>query len=206
LYQFTGWFIALGFPLMARSLMEMTRIPLLSALIYYGVFGILIRLCVFGRLPYFRISVKNVRSELVLFALSAVFCSVLYIRGVAAPAAPDGGMIANLFVFALLNGSFEHLVWVNIYELAGWRNQYLGVLACTLYVSLIHVVFWSCFIPSPAGGSAWLFILSQLLVLWIPLRIYVKTGDLTIWSIQHILYNMLAVLIGGFSLGMYLHY
>lgn len=204
LYQFTGWFIAIGFPFMAYALMEMTGIPLLSALLYYLVFGILIRLMLFGRLPYFRIQLVKVKWEALLFLVSAILCSVLYARGFTTVPAVSSGLIINLFVFALINGSFEHLVWVNIYELAGYRKKYLGVIASILYVGAIHAMFWSRFIPASGSSNPLVFIIPQILILWIPLRIYAKTGDLTLWSIQHILYNILAVLIGGFSIGMYL--
>ena len=203
LYQFTGWFIALGFPLMASSFMDLTGIPLLSALIYYFIFGIFLRIRLLGRLPYFRIQFAKIKWEALLFGICAVVCSVLYATGFSSLPRFSYGLLINLFVFALLNGSFEHLVWVNIYDLAGYRCKILGVLASTIYVSAIHILFWTRFIPA-SNINLPAFIVSQTLLLWIPLRIYAKTGDVTLWSIQHIIYNTLAVLIGGFSIGMYL--
>lgn len=204
--EFIGWFTALLFPFAARGLLDITRIPIISSSIYYLVFGIFIRIKLDGHLPYFKPQFIKVKWETAGFFLSAVLSSFLYLNGVNPISLPATSMAANLIVFALINGSFEHLVWANIYELAGSRHKYMGVAAATIYVSLIHALFWGRFIPSPHGGSSIFFILSQLLVLWIPLRIYVKTKDLTIWSIQHILYNMLAVVIGGFGIGLYLHF
>lgn len=203
--EFIGWFIALLFPFAARGLMDITRIPLISAIIYYSVFGIYIRIKMDGRLPYFKPQLNKIKWEILIFALVAVSCSILYVTGVSAVKVSTWSMVMNLVVFALINGTFEHLVWVNIYELTASRNKYLGVAASTIYVGLIHAIYWSQFIPSPKGGNVILFMVFQLLILWIPLRIYIKTKDLTIWSIQHILYNTLAVIIGGFGIGLYIH-
>ena len=202
--EFVGWFIALMFPFAAFGLMEVTKMPIISAAIYYLVFGIYLRYKMDGRLPYFKPQLSKVKLESFIFLLVAILCAYLYITQVKPVDIKTSEMVINLFVFAMINGTFEHLVWVNIYDLAGQRKKYLGVIASTIYVGLIHAMFWSKFIPAPNGGNAFLFILSQVLVLWVPLRIYAKTKDLTIWSIQHILYNVLAVVIGGFGISMYL--
>jgi hypothetical protein len=202
--EFIGWFIALIFPFAALGLMEVTKMPIISAAIYYLVCGIYIRYKLDGKLPYLKPQFSKVKLESFLFLIGALICAYLYLVGVKPVEVITGEMIINLFVFAIINGTFEHLVWVNIYDLAGQRKKYLGVIASTIYVGLIHAMFWSKFIPAPEAENNFVFILSQLLILWIPLRIYAKTKDLTIWSIQHILYNILAVVVGGFGISLYL--
>jgi len=128
----------------------------------------------------------------------------IYIKEVNPVHINTSDMIINLFAFALINGTFEHLVWVNIYDLAGKRKKYLGVIATTVYVGLIHILYWSKFIPAPDVGNTPIFMVNQFLLLFIPLRIYAKTKDLTLWSIQHVIYNILAVAIGGFGISMFL--
>ncbi len=192
------------FPFAAYGLMEITRIPLLSALIYYGICGIYIRIKLDGKLPYFNPQLKKVKVEVILFALSGILCGALYLSGEYSIHPISLGLVLNLFAFAILNGSFEHLVWVNIYDLAGERKKYLGVIASTIYVGLIHVFYWTRFLPTETIKYLPLFVSAQMLIFFIPLRIYEKTGDLTIWSIQHILYNCLSVLFGGFTIMMYL--
>lgn len=206
LNEFVGWFIALMFPFAAYGLMEITRIPILSALIYYGVCGIYIRMKLDGKLPYFRPQMHKVKIEIGLFAMGGILCGALYLSGSYDMLPLSWELILNLFAFALLNGSFEHLVWVNIYDLAGVRKKYLGVIASTIYVGLIHVFYWTKFLPTEGIKYLVLFVVAQMLIFYIPLRIYEKTKDLTIWSIQHILYNCLSVLFGGFSIIMYLTY
>lgn len=202
--EFIGWSIALLFPFAALGLMEITKMPILSSIIYYSVLGIYLRIKIDGKLPYFKPQLKKVMLETILFILSAILCNYLYLSGGSSLQPITWELIINLFVFALINGTFEHLVWVNIYELAGKRNKYLGVLASTIYVGLIHSIFWLKFLPPTKTSSIVLFVLCQFLIFFIPLRIYEKTKDLTLWSIQHILYNSLAVLFGGFSIMMYM--
>lgn len=204
--EFVGWVIAVLFPFAAFGLMEITRIPFLSALIYYGIFGIYLRMKMDGRLPYFRPQMGNVKVEIIFFVLSALLCCYLFLSGESSLQPFNLGIILNLFAFTLLNGAFEHLVWVNIYELAGKRKKYLGVIATTIYVSLIHVFFWLKFLPTGTIKYLVVFVCAQMLILYIPLRIYAKTKDLTLWSIQHIIYNSLTVLFGGFTIWMFLIY
>lgn len=119
LEEFVGWCIALLFPFAALGLMEVTKVPLLSALIYYGVFGIYLRIKMDGRLPYFKPQISKVRVETVLFIISGILCCYLYLSGASSLQPITWGLIINIFVFSILNGTFEHLVWVNIYDLAG---------------------------------------------------------------------------------------
>ncbi len=202
--EFLGWMIALLFPFAAVGLMDVTGVPLLSALVYYFVFGVYLRVKMTGSLPYFKPQLGRVKIEALLLALSGILCGYLYLAGEGELQTLNVGLILNLVVFTLLNGTFEHLVWVNIYELAGKRKKYLGVIASTIYVSLIHTCFWLHFLPTGTIENIPLFVAAQLLIFYIPLRIYVKTNDLTLWSIQHILYNALTVLFGGFSLWIFL--
>jgi len=61
--EFIGWFIALLFPFAAFGLMEVTKIPIISAAIYYLVFGIYIRYKLDGRLPYLKSQLKKIKLE-----------------------------------------------------------------------------------------------------------------------------------------------
>lgn len=121
------------------------------------MFGIYIRYKPDGRLPYLKPQFKKVKVESLAFLLGAILCSYLYLNGVKSVKISTSEMFINLFVFALINGTFEHLVWVNIYDLAGQRKKYLGLIASSIYVGLIHAMFWSKFITVPKGGNAFIF-------------------------------------------------
>lgn len=201
--QYIGWFLAILFPFSARAIMDITKTPLISALIYWGVCGIALRLSYEKNLPYFKPQLKKVKKELVFFILATIFCGYLFVSGSVTLAVPVNELILNAFLFALLNGSFEHLVWVNIFDLAGSRIKLNGYIAAFIYVGLIHAIFWSRFMPVPQHNTL-LFIVSQFLIFIIPLRMYTKTKDLTLWSIQHILYNLMAVFFTNFGVSAFL--
>lgn len=201
--QFTGWFIALFFPFSARAIMDITRTPFVSALIYWVVCGIMLRLSYEKSLPYFKPQFNKIKKEISIFLLATILCAYLFISGTIISAVPVRELILNAFLFALLNGSFEHLVWVNIFDLAGSKIKLNGYIAAFIYVGLIHAFFWGKFMPVPQHNTA-LFIISQLLIFIIPLRIYTKTKDITLWSIQHIVYNLMAVFFTNFAVSAFL--
>lgn len=204
LKQYIGWFIALFFPFTARAIMDITKVPLISALIYWGICGVILRLSFEKKLPFFNPQFKKVKKEVVFLSLATALCAYLFISSAATIKIPARDLILNAFIFALLNGSFEHLVWINIFELAGAKIKLNGYLAAFIYVALIHAVFWGSFMPLPKVNTI-IFIISQILIFVIPFIIYNKTKDITIWSIQHILYNLLAVFFLGFGISAFLH-
>lgn len=204
LKQYVGWFIALFFPFTARSLMDLTKVPFISALVYWLVCGVLLRLQFEKSLPYFKPQFKKVKKEILLLALATAFCAYLYISGSKTVRVPSWELILNALLFALLNGSFEHLVWVNILDLAGSRIKLNGYIAAFIYVGLIHAIYWGAFMPVPKTNII-LFIVSQVFIFSIPIVIYNKTKDITIWSIQHIIYNLLAVFFANFGVSTFLH-
>lgn len=202
--QYIGWFIALFFPFAARAIMDVTKIPLISALIYWLVCGILLRLQFEKDLPYFKPQFKKVKKELLLLILATAICAYLYISGSVKAKVPAQELILNAFVFAFLNGSLEQLVWVNILDLAGSRIKLNGYIAAFVFIGLIHAVFWGAFMPVPATNTL-VFIACQIFIFVIPIFIYTKTKDLTIWTIQHILYNLMAVFFTNFGIHTFLH-
>ncbi len=204
LKQYIGWFIAVFFPFTAKGIMDITKSPIISALIYWGVCGILLRLSFEKKLPFFKPQFSKVKKELLFLTLATALCAYLYISGSATSSVPVKELILNAFLFAILNGSFEHLVWVNIFDLAGSRIRLNGYIAAFVYVGLIHMFFWGSFMPVPQHNIL-LFIISQLLIFIIPLKMYIKTKDITIWSIQHILYNLIAVFFANFAASAFLY-
>lgn len=204
LKQYVGWFIAIFFPFTARAIMDITKVPFISALVYWLICGILLRLQFEKSLPYFNPQFKKVKKEILLLVFATAFCAYLYISGSTTIKIPAKELIFNAFLFALLNGSFEHLVWVNILDLAGSRIKLNGYAAAFIYVGLMHAIFWGTFMPVPQSNTI-LFIVSQVFIFVIPIIIYNKTKDITIWSVQHILYNLMAVFFTNFGVSTFLH-
>lgn len=204
LKQYIGWFIAIFFPFAARAIMDITKTPFISALIYWVVCGIMLRLHFKKNLPYFNPQFKKVKKELVLLALATVLCAYLYINGSITINIPTKELILNMFLFAFLNGSLEQLVWINIFDLAGSKIKLKGYMAVFIYIVLIHVIFWGSFMPVPQTNTL-LFIISQAFIYLIPFIMYNKTKDITIWSFQHIIYNLMAVFFTNFGVSTFLH-
>lgn len=203
--QFLGWFITLAFPFCAVGIMETTKIPLLAAVVYWGVCGVLLRFVMEKRLPYFNMQISKVKKETVFLLIITIGCSIFYARHLSAyKKIPIGDQVLNAFIFALFNGCFEQLVWINIIDLAGCKDKMQGFIASFIYVTLIHIFFWFKFMPVPQGNIT-LFIFIQLLMFIAPAIIYVKTKDITIWSIQHIIYDLIVVFFTGFGAASFLH-
>ncbi|KAJ50853.1 hypothetical protein BD780_003667 [Clostridium tetanomorphum] len=203
--QYLGWFITFTFPLAIKELMEMTNRPIIAAAFYWFICGILLRYTMEQRLPYFNPNYKKVKREIILLFLVTFLCGYLYVDWIGySKVMINRNLVMNMFIFALLNGAFEHLVWINIFDLAGSKLKINGFMAACIYTVLIHILFWSKFMPIP-GLDKVLFLLSEGLMFIIPFIIYVKTEDITIWSIQHIIYNLIIVIFGGFGANSFIY-
>lgn len=201
--QYLGWFLAVIFPFAARGILDITKRPILSIVIYLGVCGLLLRYIMEKKLPYFKPKILNVKKEIILFTLATIFCGYLYVKGYGGYPINLKQLILNIFIFAILDGCFEHLVWINIFDLAGCKIKIGGIFATFTHVVLINTLFWSRFLPEPQSNMT-LFVIGQSIMLFIPLVIYMKTKDITIWSIQHIIYNLIGVIFANFGVGIFL--
>lgn len=202
--QFVGWYITLFFPFAAVGIINITKIPLLAALVYWVVCGIILRYCMDKSFPYLHPQFGKVKKEIVSLILATALASYFYIRGYRGHSVLSSAIIINILVYAVLSGIFEQLVWINIMDLVGAKFKMLGFVASFIYAVLINYFFLGKFVPMPIGyGTAFLF--SEVLIFLISLTIYIKTQDLTIWSIQHVIYNVVIVISSGFGINALLH-
>lgn len=202
--QFLGWFLAIMFPFAARGIMDSSKIPMASALIYWLICGILLRYLLERKLPYFRPKFTLVKNEVIVLAAVTAVSAYLYRTNVDPTAVSLRDLILNGLLFAFLNGWFEQLVFANIYDLAGCKIKLEGIIAAIISIILIYAFYWKNFMPVHLAGSI-TFLTSQCLAFIIGIRIYNKTEDLTIWSVQQIVYNLFAVFLGGFGINMFIH-
>lgn len=202
--QFLGWFIAIIFPFAVYGMMEATKMPIIASIVYWAVCGVLLRYTMENKLPFFNPEIKKVKKEIILVVLATIVCAYLYMKGSGKVELPPKELYLNAFLFAFFNGCFEHLVWVNIFELAGCKFKLGGFLATFIYIVLIQFMFWGMFIPMPQGNVT-LFVFTQALTIIIPFIMYIKTRDITIWSIHRIIFNLLSVFFAGFGVHMFLH-
>lgn len=202
--QFFGWFITIVFPFALRGISETTKIPVVGALLYWGICGVLLRIVMNKKLPYFNIQWQKVKKEIIVLAVLTIICCYSFISGFNIHNISMRGKGASFILIAFLNGSFEPLVWINIFDLAGSKYKSLGLLASFVYITLIHGLFWGQFISVPELNNA-LFILAQVIIFIVPLIIYIKTKDITIWSIQRVIYNIFVVFFCDFAINIFLH-
>jgi hypothetical protein len=203
--QYLGWFVTFVFPLAAKQLMEITLMPIAVAIFYWIACGILLRYTMYKSLPYFKPQCKKVTKEIIILFLVTFICAFLYNRyNIVTYAKINKDLIISVIIFTVLNGIFEPLVWVNIFDLAGNKLKINGFLAAFIYTILMHFLFWNRIISFPQGNRS-LFIICQGIMFIISFVIYAKTEDITIFSIQQIIYNLILVLFGGFGVSSFLN-
>ncbi|MFA6940805.1 MAG: hypothetical protein WCQ54_07445 [Clostridiaceae bacterium] len=203
LKQWAGWFIAILFPFAAWGIVKFTNSPILVALIYWIGIGILLRFTFDKKLPIFHPQIRKVKKEIVVFVIITIIGGYYYSKGVKIET-NAWYLIFNSMLYGFVNGFLEILAWVNIVDLAGARIKLNGYLALFLYVALIDGLFWSRFMPQ-FPGSIYVLIIIQLVMLITGLSVYKKTEDVTIWSIQHILFNLLVIMLTGFGVNLFIH-
>ena len=196
--QYMGWFMSLFFPFTIRGIMDITKLPLIAAVIYWFICGLLLRYLVDKKLPYCSPKIKYIKREIVASLLLTLLSIYFYISVCNQHSIFIKGQILNSLVFALLNGCFQQLVWVNIFELAGARIKLSGLIAVFIHIVLINSFFWNNFIAMPNIHTS-LFIMSQGFLIIILFIIYMKTDDITILSLQNIIYNLIIVFVNGFG-------
>lgn len=203
LKQFVGWFLAILFPFTVRGVMDITKIPILAAIIYLLIGGVFLRLIIDGKLPYLNIQIGKVKKETIALMVMTLILAYVFSMGFKGFSTGKNKNIINGIIFALINGSLEQLVWVNIFDLAGCRIKLSGFIASSVYVILINALFWNKFVPAPINYP--IFIVMQIVLFVIPFLIYVKTEDITLWSIQHVIYNLILFFMGGFGINSFIH-
>lgn len=203
--QFLGWFIAVLFPFTAKGLMDYIKNPYISVIIYFIVCGVLLRYLMDKKLPYFNPQIKKVKREIIVLVVSSIICEFLYINMSSTHIASSNALLTNLFLYGIIGGCFEQLVWINIFELAGAKSKIIGSAAAIVNIALMYCIFWGQIMPLTITNNIW-FILAQLVVISSAFTIYIKTNDITIWSIQHIICNLISIFYLGFGTGLFLYF
>jgi hypothetical protein len=196
--QYMGWFMSLFLPFTMRGIMDITKLPLIAAVIYWFICGLLLRYLVDKKLPYCSPKIKCIRREIVSALLLTLLSIYFYISDCNQHRIFIKGQILNSLIFVLLNGCFQQLVWINIFEFSGARIKLSGFIAVFIHIVLINLFFWNNFIAMPSIHTT-LFIMSQGFLIINFLIIYMKTDDITILSLQNVVYNLIIVFVNGFG-------
>ncbi|WP_139905989.1 hypothetical protein [Clostridium thermarum] len=198
LKQFIGWLMAIMFPLAAKGLADMTPLAIIAVIAYWLFGGIVLRGIIDTRFPYLNIKLYIVKKELAATLVLTAAGIVLYVIHYSPQQNDALDILLGSFIFVLVNSIIEPLIWANIHDLSGCRIKIFGYLAVAINIFLMYSLFWCnyCrFLPVDYPGNAIL----QVLIFGIPVLIYEKSGDITIWNLQHILYSMVMLYAGGFD-------
>lgn len=198
-----GWFLAIVFPFSAWGIVKLTNAPIIIPLIYWIGMGIILRYTFDIKLPYFNIQIGKIKKETLIFVIITAIGGYYYSRGVKIE--PNSAyLIFNPLLYGIVNGLLEVLVWVNIVDLAGAKIKLNGYVAIFIYVGMIDFLFWNNKSPNFQGNLV-AFIVIEAIMLITGLAIYKKTEDITLWSIQHMVYNIIVVMLTGSGTNLFLH-
>lgn len=204
---YTGMLISLLLPFAVKSIMDVTKMPAAAAIIYWFICGIVLRRIISKSNPYFHPKTRNVTIETVILIVGFILSGYVLFRGIdfnPGEITINKNILINIVLFAILNGIFEQLILINIYDLAGCDYKIFGLFFTFIYAFLINYIFYSKFLPVTIEKD-YIFYISQAIVMIIPLIIYSKTKDITIWTILKIIYNILIVLFYGFGCNAFLY-
>ncbi|MDP4089981.1 MAG: hypothetical protein Q8930_12015 [Bacillota bacterium] len=199
LKQFLGWGVAIIFPLAARGLIDLGYLSLAAVLIYWLFCGLVLRGIIHIRFPFFRVQAAAVKKELIATVLFTFAGAAMYILYFEKRSDNVVEVLLGTLVFVIVNGVLEPLIWANVYDLAGCRIKVSGYLATAVGILLMYTLFWHTycnFLPVNNPGV----ILLQIIILGLPVLIYEKTGDITIWSLQHAIYSLVMLYAAGFDI------
>ena len=204
---YTGICLSLLLPFAIKSIMDVTKMPIAAAITAWIICGIVLRRIITRSNPYFHPKTRNALIETIILTAGFILAAYVLFRGIdfnPGEITINKDIIINIILFAILNGVFEQLILINIYDLAGCDYQIFGLLFSVIYVFLVNCIFYSKFLPVTLEKD-YIFYISQAIVMIVPLIIYSKTKDITIWTILKIIYNILIVLFYGFGYNMFLY-
>jgi hypothetical protein len=121
-------------------------------------------------------------------------------------------VLLTLLIWVPLNAAMEQLLWVYIFDAfeTRWtekRKRFLGgvvgMLLAVIFVGLIHVIFWTKFLPSFESIMPWsqLFLIAQFVITPGYLLLYRRTGSMWPIFVIHIISDAVLVLSAMYSIG-----
>jgi hypothetical protein len=205
--------IALGLPPLAAALYTLTGGIAASLVLYYGI-------CCVGIVWWRRGSLGYSRPRrwpwglLGLCLVVPVALAIVNAGTLPDAHAPLLGVSLTLAIWAPLNAALEQLSW--FYVLDAWRTRWtgrvsrwvglaVGILLLLILVGMIHVVFWTRFLPvAQPGPLSWLIIPLNFALTGAYAALYYRSGSMWPVFVVHLLADLQAVVLGHYSLLPYL--
>ncbi|NLZ47413.1 MAG: hypothetical protein GX895_01270 [Clostridiales bacterium] len=205
LKQFLGWTVGIALPAAVTTMANKGPLTLLAIIAYWYFCGIVLRGIIGTKIPLFDISFSTIKKQLVAIAIFTALGIGLYIVYYTPGHNNAFEYLISGLVFVLINGLMEPLIWANIYDLAGCRIKIFGYIAIVANILIIYTMFWSkyCrFLPVDFPGN----VIIQAIIFGLPVLVYEKSGDITIWSLQHMIYSLAIIFAGGFEILKLIHF
>ena len=201
--------VAVGLPPLAAWLFGVTGGAFASLILYYGIACVLLVLWRKGTLDYRQPTRWPWASFAAGLALVAIITATNW------DAYPDYGatrigLLLTALIWAPLNGAMEQLSWQ--YVLDAWRNRWpagwprwlglaIGIILMVTLVTLIHVLFWSLFLPAKrAGGIVWLTPVLNTLLTGVYVLLYLQSRSMWPTFVIHTLVDLQLVLLANYSI------
>src|SRR5262249_46877787 len=201
--------IALGLPFATSWLYTATGGATASLILYYVVCCVIVVLWRKRTLDYRR----PARWPWLLLGLSLllpVVNAALNWGTLPRAHAPLWGLLVTALIWAPMNAALEQLSWFYVFD--AWRNRWrvgnlrwvglvVGALLLVTLVALIHILFWSRFLP--VATNAPLGFLTPILNLVLTAAygaLYYRSRSMWPVFIIHYLMDLQFVLIGGYSI------
>lgn len=205
LKQFLGWTVGLALPAAVTTMGNNGPVAIVAIISYWYFCGVVLRGIIGTKIPIFNIRFAAIKKQLlgvIIFTAIGIGVYIVYYT----PGQNNAfEYLLSGIVFVLINGFMEPLIWANIYDLAGCRIKIFGYLAVAANILLIYTMFWSnfCrFLPVDFPGNA----IIQAIIFGLPVLVYEKSGDITIWSLQHMIYSLVIIFAGGFDISKLMHF
>ena len=183
---------------------------ILPLLLYYGVFCTAIVLWRKKSLDYVRPVSWSFKLFIGLLALQIFIQTNAYLTVIPVND-PWDRVLLTLLIWVPINAAMEQLLWVYIFDAfeTRWTERrkrfiggVIGMLMAVLFVGLIHVLFWSKFLPSFESITPWsqIFLIAQSVITPGYLLLYRRTGSMWPVFAIHIIADAVLVLGAMYSI------
>ena len=200
---------AFGVPAIASWLFDVTGGAIGGLLVYYGLACILLVYWRKGTLDY-RLP-SSWPWGLFLFSLLLPLANAAINWGnLPNYSASFTGVLATALIWAPLNGALEQLSW--LYVLDAWRNRWrsgplrwvglaVGILLLLSLVTLIHLLYWSRFLPlAQPNAWSWAAIPLNIILTAAYVLLYYRARSFLPVFIIHFLVDLQLVLLAHYSI------
>lgn len=208
--------LAIGLPLLAGLLYDVTG-ALIPMLIYYAAAWGIVKWRR-GQTGYLNKPRKKLPVPFIVnIILVSIALAFAFIERVPNPAPDVNGVVVSAIIWPIANASTEQLLWIYIFEAwdlrfpwnggkkaspKNWTCKVIGLLLNSIFIGMIHVLYWAKFLTTVEAKSAFgvAFILLTTVTGYMHLWTWRDSNQMLFTFIPHYLLNLLPFFWTGYSL------